>query len=203
MRYGYARSSTIDQNGLAQRAQLEEYGVDILIEEKRSGRTIKDRPEFIQLLGKLKRDDVLVVTKLDRLARNTLEALETIRQLEERGVGIVILNLGGETVNTKSPSGKLIITMLAGIAEFELAMIRERQVEGIKRAKERGVYKGRPKTYGDNNQRLRHAIKLARERDTNGMTMKEIANITGMSRATLYNKLKEEKIGSADSKKGT
>lgn len=193
MKYGYARSSTIDQNGLAQRAQLEEYGCDYIIEEKRSGNSVKDRPEFLKLMDKVEPGDAIILTKLDRLARNTVEALEIVQQLEEKGVGIVILNLGGETVNTRSPSGRLIITMLAGIAEFELALIRERQAEGIKRAKERGVYKGRPKTYGDNNKRLQHAIELAENRDKNGMTMKEIADITGMSRATLYNKIKESK----------
>jgi DNA invertase Pin-like site-specific DNA recombinase len=89
-------------------------------------------------------------------------------------------------VDTGTAIGMLMVTVLAGIAEFEADMIKERQVEGIALAKERGVYKGRPHTYTDKHRGLQHALKLFNSRDDNGLTVIEIAEITKISRATLY-----------------
>jgi DNA invertase Pin-like site-specific DNA recombinase len=193
---GYCRSSTNDQTGNTQRSQLQAYGCDIIREEKQSGKSIEGRPIFQRLLNELEPGDVVVVSKLDRFARNTLNALETVRELEKKGVGLVVLNLGGETIDTKTASGMLMLTMLAGVAEFELNMIKERQREGIELAKKNGRYLGRPVKYGEKNPKLVHALELARNRDKNGMTMPEISHITGISRATIYNKIKEAGEGS-------
>lgn len=190
---GYCRSSTTDQTGNAQRSMLQAYGCDVIREEKQSGKNIEGRPVFQRLLNELEPGDKIVVSKIDRFARNTLNALETVKELEKKGVGLVVLNLGGETVDTKTASGMLLLTMLAGVAEFELNMIKERQREGIAEAKKRGVYKGRPVKYGEKSAKLLHALDLAKNRDKNKMTMPEISQITGISKATIYNKLKEEK----------
>jgi DNA invertase Pin-like site-specific DNA recombinase len=188
---GYCRSSTNDQTGNAQRNQLEEYGCDIIREEIQIGKNIKGRPIFQRLINELEKGDKIILTKLDRGFRNTLDALQTVQELEKKGVGLVILNLGGETVDTKTASGMLLLTLLAGVAEFELSQIRERQMDGIKLAKKNGKYLGRKITYGEKNPKLIHALELAQNRATNGMTMPEISHITGISRATIYNKMKE------------
>lgn len=164
---------------------LKEHGCDRVYKEKLSGRTT-DRPQFQAVLNALQTGDTLVVTKLDRFARSTKDALTIIDQLNERGVSLVVLNMGGMAVDTSTAIGKLMITMLSGIAEFEADMIRERQLEGIAEAKQRGVYKGRPKTYGESHKGLEHALELFDARSNNGMTVDQIAEITQISRATLY-----------------
>lgn len=194
MIYGYGRVSSIGQNLEAQLKQLKDYPCDVIFQEKVSGRKKENRTEFNRLLETVTEGDVIVVTKLDRFARSTRDALNTIERLNELGVGLVVLNMGGDKVDTTTAIGKLMVTVLSGIAEFEADMNRERQREGIENAKLRGVYQGRPVTYGEKSVKLRHALDLARNRDKNGMTMPEISQITGVSRATIYNKLKESEL---------
>ncbi|KAA0565330.1 recombinase family protein [Bacillus sp. CH30_1T] len=189
--YGYARVSSRQQNLSAQINQLKEFGCERIYKEKVSGRKKDNREEFNKILEKVSDGDVIVVTKLDRFARSTKDALSTIEHLNNIGVGLVILNMGGDKVDTSTAIGKLMITVLSGIAEFEADMIRERQIEGIAEAKERGVYKGRPKKYTDKNQRLQHALELFAERDKNKKTVDQIAKITGVSRATIYRESKK------------
>ena len=189
-KYGYARVSSKGQDLTSQINTLEEHGVDQTFKEKFSGKTAEDRLVFQELLDKVQDGDTIVVTKLDRFARSTKDALNTIEQLENKGVSLVVLNMGGDTLDTSTPMGKLMVTMLSGIAEFELSLIKERQREGIALAKERGVYKGRPKKYTEKNTGLQHALKLFDNRDTNGMTVKQICEITKVSKATLYREAK-------------
>lgn len=189
MLYGYARVSSRQQNLDAQVKQLMEYGCNKIFKEKVSGRTA-DRTQFQKLLETVSQSDTVVVTKLDRFARSTKDALAIIDQLNKRDVALVVLNMGGDTLDTSTAIGKLMVTMLAGIAEFEADMIKERQLEGIAVAKQRGVYKGRPKTYTTHHKGLEHALKLFVERDTNGMTVNQMCEITQISRATLYRALK-------------
>ncbi|RKJ30403.1 recombinase family protein, partial [Butyricicoccus sp. 1XD8-22] len=94
----------------------------------------------------------------------TKDALATIELLNEKGVGLIVLNMGGDKVDTSTAIGKLMVTVLAGIAEFEADMIKERQLEGIALAKERGVYKGKPRRYTENHKGLQYALKLLSER---------------------------------------
>src|SRR5699024_6140230 len=142
-----------------------------------------NRKEFNRLLDTVQSSDVMVVTKLDRFARSARDALNTINYLNEKDVSLVILNMGGDKVDTSTPIGKLLITVLAGIAEFEADLNRERQAEGIIEAKKRGAFRGRPKRYTENNPGLQHAIELFEQRDENGLTVNDIANITKISRA--------------------
>lgn len=185
MLYGYARVSSKGQNLDAQVSQLKEYGCERILKEKVSGRTT-ERKQFQALLESVQPGDTVVVTKLDRFARSTKDALSIIDQLNKRSVALVVLNMGGDTLDTSTAIGKLMVTMLAGIAEFEADMIKERQLEGIALAKQRGVYKGRPKTYTQYHKGLEYALKLFAEREQNQMTVDEICKITSISRATLY-----------------
>lgn len=186
MRYGYARVSSINQNLSSQLKQLEENDCDYIFKEKTSGRKKEGRAEFNKLLEKVKQDDTIIVTKLDRFARSTKDALATIESLNEKGVGLIVLNMGGDKIDTTTAIGKLMVTVLSGIAEFEADMIKERQMEGIALAKERGVYKGRPKKYTENHRGLQYALKLFQNRNDNKMTVNEICEITKISRASLY-----------------
>jgi DNA invertase Pin-like site-specific DNA recombinase len=194
MKYGYARVSSSGQNLEAQLKLLEEFGCEKIFKEKVSGRKKDNREQFNKLLETVKEGDVIVVTKLDRFARSTKDALNTIEYLNSKGVGLVVLNMGGEKVDTTTAIGKLMVTILAGIAEFEADMIRERQLEGIALAKQRGAYKGRPKKYTEHNKGLQYALELFRNRDKNGMTVNEIAEITKISRATIYREAKRLNI---------
>lgn len=191
LRYGYARVSSTNQNISAQIKMLEENECNYIFQEKISGRNKEDRSEFNRLLEIVKKDDIIIVTKLDRFARSTKDALSTIEQLNAKGVGLIVLNMGGDTVDTTTPIGKLMVTVLSGIAEFEADMIKERQMEGIALAKERGVYKGRPRKYTENHKGLQYALKLLSERDSNKMTVDEICEITKISRATLYRAIRQ------------
>lgn len=188
MKYGYARVSSKGQDLTVQVNQLIDNGVpkSNIFKEKVSGRKKDSRIEFNKMLDLVQRGDTIVVSKLDRFARSTQDALNTIQQLNEKGVFLVVLNMGGMPVDTSTAIGKLMVTMLAGIAEFEADMSRERQTEGIALAKERGVYKGRPTTYTDKHRGLQQALEWFNDRDNNKMTVNEIAEITGISRATIY-----------------
>ena len=191
MKYGYARVSSVGQNLTAQIRQLEEVGCDLVFKEKVSGRKKEEREQFNILLETVQKGDTIVVTKLDRFARSTKDALSTIEYLNNKGVSLVVLNMGGDKVDTATAIGKLMITVLSGIAEFEADMIKERQLEGIEEAKKRGVYKGRPAKYTEKHRGLQHAIELFHNRDTNKLTVKEIEEITKISRATLYRAVKK------------
>ena len=193
MKYGYARVSSIGQNLTAQISQLKNNGCEIIYKEKASGRNKEKREEFTRLLNIIEPGDTLVVTKLDRFARSTKDALSTIELLNNKGVSLIVLNMGGDRVDTSTAIGKLMITVLSGIAEFEADMIKERQLEGIALAKERNVYKGKPKKYTERHRGLQYALELFFNRDTNKMTVKDIESITNISRATLYRAASERK----------
>jgi len=193
-KYGYARVSSAGQNLDAQMKQLKEAGCEVIFSEKVSGRNKDNRERFNELFKIATAGDTIIVTKLDRFARSTKDALHTIDQLNNMGVYLIVLNMGGMPVDTSTAIGKLMITMLAGIAEFEADMIRERQLEGITEAKARGVYKGRPNTYTEKHSGLQHALELYKNRRVNGYTVKQIANITKISKATIYRAVKEREM---------
>lgn len=142
MKVGYCRVSTGDQHLDIQREQLEAEGCERIYAEKVSGKNINDRPELQAVLSFLRSGDVLVVPKLDRLARNLTDMLKIVSDLDARGVGVK--SIAEKDVDTTSPAGRLVLNIFAVIAQFERERIRERQAEGIKRAKSKGIYKGRP-----------------------------------------------------------
>lgn len=137
---GYARVSTVGQSLDTQLQALAD--CNTIFQEKVSGAR-DDRPQLALLLDFVCEGDVVVVTKLDRLARNTRHLLEISELLQHKQVALRILNLG---INTSTPTGKLMLTMIGAIATFERELMLERQAEGIELAKLRGVYKGRKPT---------------------------------------------------------
>jgi len=141
MKLGYARVSTEDQRLDLQRTRLTEAGCGRLFEEKISG-AARQRPALEQLLRELRADDVLVVTRLDRLARSTAELLRLAEAIRGKGAGLQ--SLEEPWADTTTPAGRMVLTVFAGVAEFERALIRHRTDEGRQAAKRRGVSFGRP-----------------------------------------------------------
>jgi DNA invertase Pin-like site-specific DNA recombinase len=144
MLIGYARTSTIDQTaGLeAQKRDLKAAGCKKVFSERVS--SVASRAELAACLEYVREGDCIVVTKPDRLARSTAELLTIEADLSKRGIGLVILSMGGERLDTRNPTSKLMLTILAGVATWEREIMLERQREGIARAKGEGKYKGRP-----------------------------------------------------------
>ena len=140
--YGYARVSTRDQDLASQDAVLMAAGCAKVFKEKISGAKT-DRPELAKALRRLESGDVLVVTRLDRLARSTRDLLNVIAAISERGAGFK--SLKDTWADTTTAHGRLMLTVLGGLAEFERELIRARTSEGRKRAKQRGVKFGRPR----------------------------------------------------------
>ena len=156
MKLGYARVSTTDQNLTIQRGHLYEAGCEKLFEEKTSG-TRKMRPELERLLTELRADDVVVVTRLDRLARSTPELLRIAETIEEKNAGLQ--SIVEPWADTTSPAGRMVLTVFAGIAEFERSLIATRTEEGRRAAQAHGVPFGRPpKLRPDQRTLARHLI---------------------------------------------
>ncbi len=175
MKYGYARVSTRHQDLEGQLRQLEEERCDKVFFEKITG-TKSNRPEFQKLLEEIQTGDTLVVTKLDRFARSTQDALNTIKYLFEKGVRINVLNLG---IIENTSTGRLIFTIFSAFADFERDLIVERTQEGKEIAKQRpGFKEGRPKKYSK--QQIDLAMQLL---VTHSYT--EVEKMTGISKSTL------------------
>ncbi|MBR7630052.1 recombinase family protein [Aeromonas popoffii] len=165
---GYARVSTVGQSLDTQLRALAE--CNHVFQEKVSGAS-DDRPQLARLLDHVKAGDVVVVTKLDRLARNTRHLLDISESLQRKQVALRILNLG---IDTATPTGKLMLTMIGAIATFERELMLERQAEGIELAKQRGVYKGRKPTAMAKGDEVLALVKR-------GLPRAEIARQTGIS----------------------
>ena len=179
MLIGYARTSTAEQEaGLeAQRRDLLAAGCERVFAERVS--SVAERAELSKAVQFVREGDTLVVTKVDRLARDTIALWAIVRDLERKGVGLRVLNLNGDTVDTKSATGKLVLTIFAGFAQFEREMMLERQREGIAKAKAEGRYKGRKPTA-----RAKSADVLRLH--TEGRTPTEIARAVGIGRGSVY-----------------
>ena len=179
MLIGYARTSTTDQQAGfdAQLVELETYGCERIFKEQVSA--VASRGELDKAIDMLRDGDKLVVTKLDRLARNVMHMGELLQQIEAKGAGLVILSLGSETVDTTTATGKLILNMMVSVAQFEREMMKERQVEGIKRAKAEGKYKGRVPTA------MRQADKVKALVEA-GVQRVQVQEQLGISKASYY-----------------
>lgn len=180
MRIGYARTSTTDQAaGLAaQMRDLEAQGCDRVFTEQVSG-TVTVRPELEAAIDYLRRGDALVVCKPDRLARSTADLLAFVERIKAKGCELVILLMGGQTLDTSSPTSKLMLSMLAAVAEFERDLMLERQREGIAKAKAEGRYLGRKPTA---RAQADDVQKLASE----GVSPTDIAKQLGIGRTSVY-----------------
>jgi len=174
--YGYARVSTNGQDLSAQDAELYGAGCAKVFKEKVSGAKT-DRPELAKLIRRLEPDDVLMVTRLDRLARSTRDLLNVLDELAKRGAGF--RSLKDTWADTTTPHGKLMVTVLGGLAEFERELIRARTGEGRARAKARGVRFGRPRKL------TAHQRQEALQRLAAGETQADVARTFNLSSATI------------------
>ncbi|MEG3348437.1 MULTISPECIES: recombinase family protein [Novacetimonas] len=184
MIFGYARTSTTEQEaGLqAQCRDLEGNGCARIYAEQISA-TAHSRPELSRALDHMRAGDTLMVTKPDRLARSTADLLTLVETIKGKGCELVILSMGGQRLDTSNPTSKLMLTMLAAIAEFERDLMKERQAEGIAKAKADGRYKGRKPL---NESTRKQVIKLHAE----GLGVTAIASELAISRMTVYRVLK-------------
>lgn len=175
MKYGYARVSTLGQDLQGQLNALDREGCQKIYSEKFTG-TRADRPQFKVLLSELKTGDTLVITKLDRFARSTSEALQIVKELFDRGVKIHVLNMG---LIENTPTGRLIFTIMSGFAEFERDLIVERTQEGKAIAKQRDNYReGRPVKF--TKKQIEHALMLLEDH-----SYKQVEEMMGISKSTL------------------
>ncbi len=180
MKIGYARVSTSEQGSDLQRDALEKAGCDQVFDETASG-TKADRPELIKALNYCREGDVLVVWKLDRLARSLKQLIATVEELESRGIQFQSLTEG---LDTTSAGGKLVFHIMGALAEFERNLIRERTVAGLESAKQRGRLGGRPKALSEQD------IVAAKALLADGsLTVNNVAERLNVSPATIYRHL--------------
>lgn len=174
---GYARVSTTDQHLEIQEAALRAAGCEVIRAEKRSGTSTAGRDELKTVMDFLRPGDVLMVTRIDRLARSIGDLQDMVRSVKAKGA---ILRATEQPIDTSTAAGKCFLDMLGVFAEFETNLRRERQMEGILKAKAAGVYKGRPASIDS---------KLVRELKAQGIGPSEIAKRLGIARASVYRAL--------------
>lgn len=178
---GYARVSSAGQSLEVQQDLLRAAGCEKVFAEKRSGRTTDGREALSDALGYVRESDVLVVTRLDRLARSMIDLRVIVDGLTAKKVDFRVLQQGA--IDTTRSDGRLMLNILASFAEFEADIRKERQADGIAKAKEAGVYKGRPASID-----VETVAKLKAE----GVGPAEIARRLGIGRASVYRVLKGE-----------
>ena len=183
MLVGYARTSTVEQQAgfEAQLVELNNYGCERVYKEQVS--SVATRQQLDSAIDMLRSGDKLIVTKLDRLARSVAHMGDILEQIEAKGAGLVILSLGSETVDTTTATGKLILNMMVSVAQFEREMMKERQIEGIKRAKAEGKYKGRVPTAMNKADKVKALVEA-------GVGRVQVMEQLGISKASFYRCLK-------------
>jgi DNA invertase Pin-like site-specific DNA recombinase len=171
---GYARVSTTDQDLSIQQAALKAAGCEVIRAEKRSGTTTKGRDELQTVLDFLRQGDVLMVTRIDRLARSIGDLQDIVRAVRAAGAS---LRATEQPIDTSTAAGKCFLDMLGVFAEFETNLRRERQLEGIAKAKAAGVYKGRMASID---------VDQVRKLRADGLGPSEIAKTLNIGRASVY-----------------
>ena len=174
-RVGYARVSSTGQSLELQEGQLREAGCEKIFSEKRSGTSTDQRDQLRAALDWVREGDVLVVTRLDRLARSIVDLRMTVDHLSSKKVGFVCLQQGG--LDTTTSEGRLMLSILGAFAEFETEIRKERQADGIAKAKLKGVYRGRPPKIDP--------LEIAKLR-AEGLGATAIAERLGIVRASVY-----------------
>lgn len=179
---GYARVSSTGQSLEIQIAKLTAYGClttadDKIYQEKKSGSSTNDRTEWKSCNTHLRSGDTLVITKLDRLARSTLDLTNIADDLARRNIELVVLD---QNIDTSTPTGKLLFNMLASIAEFENAIRKERQVDGIEKAKNNGVI------FGAKAKLSNEQVDLLRSKRAEGVLIKDLITEFKLSKASIY-----------------
>ena len=179
MKYGYARVSSSGQDLTIQVEALTNAGCETIRQEKISGTSVQGRDELNTLLDFLRKGDELVVTRVDRLARSIRDLQNIVYDLDKKGV---VLSATEQPIQTNTSAGKCFLDMLGVFGEFETNLRKERQMEGIAKAKEKGVYKGRKPSVD--------ADKVKELRDS-GLGASAIAKEMGIGRASVYRALQE------------
>lgn len=182
MNIAYVRVSTVEQNEARQVEALEKYGIDKWFKEKVSAKDI-NRPELQSMLEFAREGDTIYIMDFSRLARSTKDLLELMEQIESKSIKLVSLK---ESIDSSSPTGKLMLTMIGAIDEFERTNLLERQREGIAIAKAKGKYKGRKRIPRPNN--FEEVYKRWKRRE---MTGKKAMEEMGLKRNTFYKLIKE------------
>src|ERR1700674_4316716 len=177
--YGYARASTLEQNVTIQEDALRRAGCEVIRSEKVSGSSRAGRSELALLLQFLRHGDTLMVTRVDRLERSIKDLQDIVHELRAAGV---TLRATEQPIDTSSAAGKAFLDMLGVFAEFETNLRKERQLEGIAKAKAAGVYKGRKPTVD---------VLRVRALKQEGLGPSAIAKTLGIGRASVYRALPE------------
>jgi DNA invertase Pin-like site-specific DNA recombinase len=172
--FGYARVSSTDQDTGLQEAALKAAGCSTIRSEKKSGTTTTGRTELATLIEFARKGDTILVTRIDRLARSIADLANIVRELERKGVALRAIE---QPIDTGTAAGRAFLQMLGVFAEFETAIRRERQMEGIAKAKKAGVYKGRAPSID------REAVRRLR---AEGLGATAIAEKLGVGRASVY-----------------
>ncbi|WP_397506447.1 recombinase family protein [Qipengyuania sp. R86523] len=175
---GYARVSTEDQDCAIQEEALVAAGAGLIRSERKSGTSTKGRTELATVLDFLREGDTLLVTRIDRLARSLGDLEKIVGELREKGAH---LRATEQPIDTSTPAGRAFLQMLGVFAEFETAIRRERQLEGIAKAKAKGVYKGRKPSV---------PVGRVREMKAEGKGASAIAKELGIARSSVYEALK-------------
>ena len=186
---GYARVSSNTQDYQGQVDALKAAGCERIFSEKASGKSTDGRKEFDKLMKALLPGDTVVVTKLDRLARSSRDLHNILHELD--GLSCGFLSLGESWCDTTTSHGRLMLTIMGGIAEFERELIRKRCEEGIERAKAKGV------TFGRKRKLDKEMVRVAAERYAKGETMAELTEVYGVSEPTIWRALQPETAAAA------
>ena len=181
--FGYARASTLDQSTDIQIEQLKAAGCELVRTEKKSGTSRDNRSELQTLLDFVRAGDILMVTRVDRLARSIGDLQDIVRLLKAKGVALRVTE---QPIDTGTAAGKTFLDMLGVFAEFETNLRKERQLEGIAKAKAAGIYKGRPRKI-----KTAEITKLKKER----LGATAIADRLGIGRASVYRLLQDQNEG--------
>jgi len=173
---GYARVSSVGQSLDVQLDKLNDIGCDTIFKETHTG-TTDQRPQFQEMMRYVRKGDTLYVTKLDRLGRSTLHLTQIFDKLEKKGIDIVVLD---QNIDTTTPTGKLLFNVLSSISEFETEIRKERQMEGIKKAKEKGVQFGRKSVLSD------EQINEMKSKRESGYLIRELMSEYNLSKSSVY-----------------
>lgn len=178
-RIGYGRVSTSDQNVESQKDALLKAGVDEIFLDTFTG-TKSSRPELDRMKSMIRTGDTIVITRLDRLGRSTKDLLNLVSDLKDQGINLEVIE---QSINTSTPEGKLFFTLVASFAEFEREIMRARTIDGLNSARARGRVGGRKPAMS------KAKIETAKQMYSEGRYVKDIADILGVSRPTIYRAL--------------
>ena len=184
---GYMRISTLkeEQTFNRQEAQLQEAGVDAIYADRMSGAK-RSRPALDEMLNDLQAGDTVIIVEIARLSRSTKDLLDIVQIIKDKGAALKSINDTWLDTSEDNPMSDFLLTVMGALGQMERAMITQRVKEGVKVAKEQGVEFGRPKA---NKNKVAYALELYHSGE---YTAKKICDITGISKATLYRKLKEQ-----------